>query len=58
VDMGKIIAQRAVPVEPSDDQATLGARIHQAEHELFVSVLCDIAAGRIVPLALSPASEV
>jgi len=51
VDMGKIIAQRAVPVEPSDDLATLGARIHAAEHELFVSVLCDIAAGRVTPLA-------
>jgi phosphoribosylglycinamide formyltransferase-1 len=58
VDMGKIIAQRAVPVEPSDDLAALGARIHQAEHELFVSVLRDIAAGRVVPLALAPASEV
>jgi phosphoribosylglycinamide formyltransferase 1 len=58
VDTGKIIAQRAVPVEPSDDLTTLGARIHQAEHELFVSVLRDIAAGRVVPLALSPASEV
>jgi phosphoribosylglycinamide formyltransferase 1 len=58
VDMGKIIAQRAVAVEPSDDLAALGARIHQAEHELFVSVLRDIAAGRVVPLALSPASEV
>ena len=49
VDMGKIIAQRAVLVEPGDDLATLGARIHAAEHELFVSVLRDIAAGRIVP---------
>jgi phosphoribosylglycinamide formyltransferase 1 len=56
VDTGKIIAQRAVPVEPSDDLNALAARIHAAEHELFVSVLRDIAAGRVAPL--SPASEV
>jgi phosphoribosylglycinamide formyltransferase 1 len=58
VDMGKIIAQRAVPVEPSDDLATLGARIHAAEHELFVSVLQDIAAGRLAPLASLAATNV
>jgi len=50
VDSGKIIAQRAVPVEAQDTLATLGARIHAAEHELFVSVLQDIAAGHVVPL--------
>ena len=50
VDQGKIIAQRAVPVEAEDDVATLNARIHAAEHELLVSVLRDIAAGRVVPL--------
>jgi len=49
VDSGKIIAQRAVAVEASDDVASLGARIHAAEHELFVSVLREIAAGRIAP---------
>jgi phosphoribosylglycinamide formyltransferase-1 len=51
VDLGKIIAQRAVAVEPTDDLESLRARIHTAEHELFVSVLRDIAAGRVVPLA-------
>jgi phosphoribosylglycinamide formyltransferase-1 len=56
VDLGKIIAQRAVPVEPTDDLSALAARIHAAEHELFVSVLRDIAAGRVAPLA--PVSEV
>jgi phosphoribosylglycinamide formyltransferase-1 len=55
VDTGKIIAQRAVPVEPNDDLGSLSARIHGAEHELFVSVLRDIAAGRIAPL--SPAKQ-
>jgi len=49
VDSGKIIAQRAVPVETSDDLSSLAARIHAAEHELFVDVLREIAAGRVVP---------
>ena len=49
VDSGKIIAQRAVPVEPGDGLSSLGARVHAAEHELFVHVLREIAAGRIVP---------
>jgi phosphoribosylglycinamide formyltransferase-1 len=63
VDLGKIIAQRAVPVESTDDLAALNARIHSAEHELFVSVLREIAAGHVSPLvpsespAGSPASE-
>lgn len=54
VDTGPIIAQRAVPVLPGDDEASLAARIHDAEHELFVSVLCDIASGRIGPSPKSP----
>lgn len=49
VDSGKIIAQRAVAVEPGDDVSSLAARIHGAEHELFVDVLREIAAGRVVP---------
>ncbi|HEY1537397.1 MAG TPA: phosphoribosylglycinamide formyltransferase, partial [Polyangiaceae bacterium] len=52
VDSGKIIAQRAIVVEPGDDLATLAARIHGAEHELFVAVLRDIAAGRVVPFSI------
>ncbi len=51
VDSGKIIAQRAVPIEPGDDITTLTTRIHAAEHELFVSVLRDIAAGRVAPFS-------
>ncbi len=50
VDTGKIIAQRAVPVLPGDDHDSLAERVHAAEHELFVSVLRDIAAGRVLPL--------
>jgi phosphoribosylglycinamide formyltransferase-1 len=49
VDSGPIIAQRAVPVLDGDDEATLGARVHEAEHELLVSVLGDVAAGRVGP---------
>jgi phosphoribosylglycinamide formyltransferase 1 len=51
VDSGPIIAQRAVPVLAGDDETTLAARIHAAEHELFVAVLADIAAGRVAPAA-------
>jgi phosphoribosylglycinamide formyltransferase-1 len=50
VDTGRIIAQRAVPVLPGDDEASLSERIHAAEHELFVEVLRDIARGRVEPL--------
>jgi len=49
VDSGPIIAQRAVEVLPADTLDTLSNRIHAAEHELFVSVLRDIADGRIAP---------
>jgi len=49
VDSGRIIAQRAVPVEVGDDLGSLALRIHEAEHDLFVQVLRDIAAARIVP---------
>jgi phosphoribosylglycinamide formyltransferase 1 len=48
VDTGPIIAQRAVPVLPGDDEATLSERIHAAEHELLVEVLSDIARGKVV----------
>jgi len=49
VDSGRIIAQRAVPVETGDDVSSLAARVRGAEHELFVDVLREIAAGRVVP---------
>ncbi len=47
VDTGPIIAQRAVPVLPGDDEAALSERIHAAEHELLVEVLSDIARGKV-----------
>jgi phosphoribosylglycinamide formyltransferase-1 len=49
VDSGRIIAQRAVPVEEGDDLAALAARIHVAEHAVLVEVLREIAAGRVLP---------
>lgn len=39
VDTGPIIAQRPVPVEPGDDEATLHERIKKVERENIVSVL-------------------
>lgn len=47
VDTGPIIAQRAVPVLPGDDEASLGARVHAVEHELYVEVLRDLSEGQI-----------
>lgn len=51
VDTGPILAQAAVPVLPSDDTATLHARIQRAEHELLPTVIDWIASGR---LSLAP----
>jgi phosphoribosylglycinamide formyltransferase-1 len=47
VDSGPIIAQRAVPVLDDDTESTLGARILEQEHEVFVEVLRYIAADRV-----------
>jgi phosphoribosylglycinamide formyltransferase-1 len=49
VDTGTIIAQRAVPVLPDDDESSLGERMHRAEHELYVQALKDLASGRVLP---------
>ena len=46
-DTGPIIAQAAVPVHDSDDEATLTARILQKEHEMLPMVLQWIAEGRV-----------
>lgn len=49
VDAGPIIAQHAVSVNADDTEETLAERIHQAEHELYLEVLADLAAGRVRP---------
>jgi phosphoribosylglycinamide formyltransferase-1 len=47
VDQGPIIAQRAVPVLPDDDLTSLHARIQDAEHDLYPSVVRAFARGRL-----------
>jgi phosphoribosylglycinamide formyltransferase-1 len=47
LDGGPIIAQRAVPVEPGDDAASLHKRIQIEEHRLLPQVVQRLAAGRL-----------
>lgn len=49
VDSGPIIAQRALPILPDDDEASLSARMHEAEHLLYVEALRELSSGRIAP---------
>ncbi len=45
LDSGPIVAQRAVPVSPTDTADTLSARILDAEHRLYPEALATILAG-------------
>jgi phosphoribosylaminoimidazolecarboxamide formyltransferase/IMP cyclohydrolase len=47
LDGGPIVAQEAVPVLPSDDRASLGARIQAVEHRLLPRVVAMAAAGTL-----------
>jgi phosphoribosylglycinamide formyltransferase-1 len=47
IDTGPILAQAAVPVLPSDDVASLHARIQVAEHRLLPDVVHAIATGKL-----------
>jgi phosphoribosylglycinamide formyltransferase-1 len=47
VDSGPVIAQKSVPVEVGDDEASLAERMHRAEHELYVEVLAGLASGQV-----------
>jgi phosphoribosylglycinamide formyltransferase-1 len=47
MDTGPIIAQRAVPVLPQDDAASLSQRILQQEHQLYPQVLQLLQQGKI-----------
>lgn len=49
VDTGPIIAQQALPILPSDDEASLAARVHAVEHELYLQVLRDLSEGKVAP---------
>ncbi len=48
VDSGPIIAQRAVEVYPTDDEATLHERIKAVERHMLVSVVSKLAATRVL----------
>ncbi len=48
VDVGPIVAQAAVPVWQEDDEATLAARVLQAEHALLPAAVGWYCAGRLV----------
>jgi len=45
IDTGEIIAQREVPISPSDTPATLHERIQLAEYALYLSVIAQFARG-------------
>ena len=47
LDSGPIVAQEAVPVQWDDTEATLAARVLEAEHRLYPQALAAVAAGRI-----------
>lgn len=47
VDSGAIIGQQTVPVLDDDTAATLHARIHAAEHELYPKCVAAIARGEV-----------
>jgi phosphoribosylglycinamide formyltransferase 1 len=47
VDVGPVIVQAAVPVQPGDDQARLAARILQQEHRIFPHAIALFQQGRL-----------
>ncbi len=62
MDAGPIVAQAAVPVLPGDDEATLAARVLEAEHKLYPHALRLVASKavrvdgeRVVDAAAAPA---
>jgi phosphoribosylglycinamide formyltransferase-1 len=48
VDHGPIIAQRAVPVLPGDDEESLHARIQKVEHDLYPRVVAACLRGDVL----------
>jgi phosphoribosylglycinamide formyltransferase-1 len=47
LDGGPLIAQAVVPIEPSDDEASLSARVHAVEHMLYPRVCGWVAEDRV-----------
>ncbi len=41
VDDGPVLASERVAIHPDDDRASLEARIHEVEHDLFVTAIAD-----------------
>jgi phosphoribosylglycinamide formyltransferase 1 len=54
IDTGPVLAQREVPVEPGDDEATLHERIKTVERELLVQTVARLAA---TPVHTDPSRE-
>src|SRR6185295_2599206 len=46
-DRGPIIDQKAVPVLPDDTAETLGARVQEAEREIYPKVIEALVEGRV-----------
>jgi len=42
VDNGPVIAERVVPFEPGDTQATFEERLHRVEHTLYVEAIASL----------------
>ena len=58
VDTGPVLAQRAVPVLPGDDEASLHERIKTEERELLVQTVAALATGALTtPPTSSPIEE-
>ncbi|MGY1602654.1 phosphoribosylglycinamide formyltransferase [Geodermatophilus sp. SYSU D00815] len=47
VDTGPVLAQREVPVEPGDDEASLHERIKTVERELLVETVAGLVTGDV-----------
>lgn len=47
LDGGRLIAQKAVDILPTDTLETIEERVHKAEHELLPSVVADFVEGKI-----------
>lgn len=46
LDAGKIIAQKAVEILPYDTLQAIESRVHEAEHNLLISVVSDFCSGK------------
>ena len=54
LDAGPVLARARVPVLPGDDPASLGARVLEREHALYVDALAACLAGRAPSVPYPP----